>query len=198
MKRNVVQDVVPPSSKKSIRDIGIPERRDLEKKVPKYSPKDDPFERPVSINQSPIKIEAEEKTPPPPETNNSRRYEYPGSHKKSKKKWLYVLGFLVFAGLLIGVSGFFKSATIEVTPKQETKSINESFSAKKDLAGVGLGFQIVTTSKDVEKSVDPKDVTSEQKVERKAKGTIVIYNDFGTAPQKLIATTRFETPEGLV
>jgi len=35
-------------------------------------------------------------------------------------------------------------------------------------------------------------------VERKAKGVITIYNAFSSDPQPLVATTRFETPEGKV
>ena len=35
-------------------------------------------------------------------------------------------------------------------------------------------------------------------VGRKARGTIVIYNNFGTDPQSLVATTRFVTPDGKI
>lgn len=209
MKKNVVQDVVP--SKKSIRDIDIPRNREPKdeiRKAPRYSPKQDPFSRPVSINQSaniekeesPIKIEPTliNRTPPPPVNppGSSYKYEYP--KQKRSKKYLYIAGVLLIIVLAFGVSAMFKSAEIKVTPKQDTKTINESFTAKKDSAGNGLGYQVVTASKEIEKSIDPKDVSSEQKVEKKARGTIIIYNNFGPQPQKLVATTRFQTPEGLI
>ncbi len=207
MKKNVVQDVVP--AKKSIRDIDIPRARETKediRKNPKYSPKQDPFSRPVSINQSsnvpeaPIKIEPSliNRTPPPPVTppNSSYKYEYP----KPKKSRKYLYGVLVVLILVVafGISALFKSAEIRVTPKQDVKAIDESFTAKKDSVGNGLGYQVVTASKEVEKAIDPKDVTSEQKVEKKARGTIIVYNNFGSQSQKLVATTRFQTPEGLI
>ena len=39
---------------------------------------------------------------------------------------------------------------------------------------------------------------SEARVDKKARGTIVIYNNWGKTSQNLVATTRFETPEGLI
>jgi hypothetical protein len=38
----------------------------------------------------------------------------------------------------------------------------------------------------------------EKRVERKASGTIIVYNNFGSAPQRLIKNTRFETPDGFM
>lgn len=212
IKKNVLQDVVP--AKKTIRDIEISRNREsseVSKKSSKYSMTDS-FSRPVSINQSinkpkdqsindqaPIKIESVNsyKTPPPtpPPSTSPYKYEYP--RPKKSKKILY--GGIVFLVLVIafGFSAMFKSAEIKITPKQDIKTLNETFIAKKDSA-TGLAFQVVTVSKEVEKSVDPKDVTSEQKVEKKARGSIVIYNNASTQVQKLVATTRFQTPEGLI
>jgi hypothetical protein len=207
MRKNVTNDIVP--AKKTIRDIELPSRiketTDISKKIPKYGPKDDPFTRPVTINTpkiepeeeiAPIRIEPTVKAPVPPVPP---QFSYPHHESGgSKKKYLYIFGVIAVLVAAFAVSTFFKSATVTITPIQQDKTINETFSAKKDVTSNGLSYQVVTVTKDIETSVDPKDITSEQKVERKAKGTIVIYNNFGPAEQKLVATTRFQTPEGLI
>lgn len=40
--------------------------------------------------------------------------------------------------------------------------------------------------------------TGEKHVERKAQGIITIYNEYSSAPQALVATTRFQTPDGKI
>lgn len=212
MRKNVTQDIVP--AKKSIRDIELPSRnkeaKDEIKKVPKYAPKDDPFTRPVTINtphvsslnvseSGPIRIEPVQKNIPPVPPTPPAQFKYSYQEpRRSKKKFLYFALFLLLLGGAFAASTLLKSAVVTVVPIQQSKNISETFSAKKDLSANGLNYQVVTVTKDIETSVDPKDITSEQKVERKAKGTIVIYNNFGPGEQKLIATTRFQTPEGLI
>lgn len=213
MKKNVVQDVVP--SKKSIRNLTLSSRSGvsrapLEKTIPsKNRFEDDEFTRPVAIKQqAPLRIEptnqitsqinrsVEAPSVPPrtPVDVPSYKYEY-DEPRKSSKKWLYVaLGVLVLA-IAFGVSAFFKSAVIRVSPKQESVSLSGTFKATKDTTDVSLlGFQVVTVSKDAEKTVE---ATGQQQVDKKAQGRIIIYNET-TQVQKLVATTRFETPEGLV
>ena len=197
MKKNIVQDVIPP--KKSIRNItlsnrssssdtppmlDIVSRNTKTTKIKKEPVEDDGFTSPIVINNTPpIKVE-------PP----SYDYQY-DEPKKSSKKILYIaISILVVAGAFT-VSAFFKSALIRVTPKQESKTLDESFTAKKDVSLGGLGFQVVTISKDVEKKVQ---AGGEEQVNRKAQGKIIIYNNYSSQSQKLVATTRFETPEGLI
>lgn len=51
----------------------------------------------------------------------------------------------------------------------------------------------------VEKTVTQEfPATGQRDVAQKAKGKVVIYNTFGTAPQTLIATTRLQSPQGLI
>jgi hypothetical protein len=210
MKKNVVQDVVP--GKKSIRNVTLPGRegsresgRSADKPIviSRHREEDDEFTRPVAMKtqkiEPPIRVVPPQaaQTPPPPKAPAgipSYSYEYDEPKKRSGRKWLYAaLGILVLA-LAFGVSTFFKSATIRITPKQETVTVNDSFKATKDASDDALGFQIVSVSKDVEKTVP---AGSEQQVDTKASGTIIIYNNTAQS-QKLVATTRFETPEGLI
>lgn len=195
MKKNIVQDVVPP--KKSIRNVRLNSDKEPKKpvkaEVRKESLPRDEFTRSVPI-QAPIRIESKpvpEQSAPAPEFQS---YKYEFEEKKGKsKKWVYTSIFLLVLALAFGVSSLFKSAEIKVTPKSELKTISETFSAKKDAIG-GLGYQTVSVTKDVEKTVK---ATGEEKVERKSRGTIVIYNN-STQVQKFVATTRFQTPEGLI
>lgn len=208
MKKNVTQDIVP--AKRSIRDVELPSKaKEDVRKVSKSQAGADPFTRPVTIHTSPketpvedfqpIKIESMQRPPAPPvPPAHDFKYTY-SEPKKSNKKFLIIGGVVVLAVLAFALSAIFKSATITVTPIVQSKSIDEKFVAKKDVStGSDLGYQVVTVTKDLEQNVDPKDVTSEQKVEKKAGGTIVIYNNFGVTPLKLVATTRFQTPEGLI
>lgn len=208
MKKNFVQDVIPP--KKSIRNVTLPSRptkkidrsessyEEFPKAPPKKIEQAEDFSRPVAIKQNPIKIDptigarssfVEE------EVNPKYAYEYE-TPKKRFPKSKYVAFGVLFLALAFGVSTFFKGAEIRINPKQDVKTLNSSFSARKDVTSTTeLAFQVVTVFKDAEKTVE---ATGEEMVEKKATGKIVIYNNYSTQPQKLIATTRFETPEGLV
>ncbi len=202
MKKNVTQDIVPP--RKSIRDVELPSRTKEEKKISRSS-REDVFERAVPISvpkkesayhDEPIKIE--NSSTDSAYQPSSYKYSYETPVKSSRLKYIIVgICLLLFTSFFF-ISFFFKSATVTITPVTQSKSINDTFTAKKDVSANTLSYQVVTITKDLEKAVDPKDITSEQKVERKAKGTIVIYNNFNSSPLKLVATTRFQTPEGLI
>jgi hypothetical protein len=202
MKKNVVQDVVPP--KKSIRNVKLSDKREVDKitkrgsyreELPRETPQmDEDFTRPVPIlKQAPMRIEPLTKNPPETFNSPSYKYEY-NEPKKSSKKWFYLSSLVFILAAALGVSSLFKNATIKISPKQEVKSVSETFVAKKDVA-TGLSFQTVTVTKDVEKTAK---ATGEQKVDKKSTGKIVIYNNYNNQPQKLVATTRFQTPEGLI
>jgi hypothetical protein len=176
MKKNISQDVIPPT--KTIRNVELlykskrPERRGTPK-PPKQA----------------------EITPPPTTPESfAYKYEYDEPVKRSKK-FLYIsVGFLILT-LFFVISALFKSAKIEITPKNQISSVNEKLQAFKDTSTGGLEFQVVSTTKDVEKKIV---ATEEERVEKKATGTIVVYNNFSTQSQTLVKTTRFATPEGLI
>ena len=180
MKKKVVQDVIPP--KKSIRNIEL------------LSRSKETFTRPISLNKQAFINKSESVIDI---TKPVYNYEYMEQPKKSRK-WLYLSISLFVLAVAFSVSTLFKSAEIKITPKQDVKILDENFKALKDVSLGGLNFQIVTVTKSVEKTLDSSQFTSEQKVDKKAKGIIVIYNNYSGASQKLVATTRFQTPEGLI
>jgi len=183
MKRNITQDVIPP--KKTIRNVELfykPKR--LEKTIPVKLEEIKPA---ISRTQPPL--------PPPTPPDLSYKYEYDEPVRRSKKVLYVSVGLLILV-LFFGISTLFKSAEIRITPKNEVSTLDENFKATKNVStNNGLGFQVVTTVKDVEKKVS---ATDEQIVEKKAQGKIIVYNNYNTQPQSLIKTTRFETPEGLI
>ena len=206
MKKNLLQDVIP--SKKTIRNIGISPKsksslpRDVRKETARtgaISPsiverlkEDDSVERKLR----PSKDTSSKATQDRKAGSNKDipSYEYISPVKRSKRFWYTALGvFLVV--FIFGISAIFRSAEIRVTPRHETKSLDDTFSAKKEVVSSWLTFQVVTISKNIDKTVV---ATDEQKVEKKAQGKIVIYNNYNAISQKLVATTRFETPEGLI
>ena len=191
MKKNIVQDVIPP--KRSIRDIELPSRsRRLQVEV-------EPPDTDILEIESTDYIEDKK----PPKKGSSRKMSAPTTQftydydkpKHSSRKGLYTAIFLFVLAALFGISALFKSAEIRVTPRLETKFLDETFTAKRDAMSVNLSFQIVTNTKDIEKTVE---ATALQKVEKKAQGKVVIYNNYSTKPQRLDIDTRLETKEGLI
>ncbi|MFA5888797.1 MAG: hypothetical protein WCW47_00570 [Candidatus Paceibacterota bacterium] len=188
MKKKIVQDVIPP--KKTIRNVELLYRAKRSEKIPKEVVKQNiPVIPEVSESNSTSNTETFSET-----ENFSYKYEYDEPVRHSKKI-LYVSVVLFVLALSFGISALFKSAEIRIIPRSEISSIDENFKALKNLSTNGLGFQTVTTTKDIEKTVS---ATDEEQVEKKAIGKIVVYNNYSVQPQALVKTTRFETPDGLV
>jgi hypothetical protein len=78
------------------------------------------------------------------------------------------------------------------TQINETIKISTEISTPKNLV---LPGEMISAKRNLEKTLVS---TSTVKVLEKAKGKLTILNGFGTTPQILVATTRFETPEGVV
>jgi len=184
MKKNLLQDIVP-SSKKSIRDIAVPVRRSkketpvVEKPVEREN-----ISRPALDYSEPI---AREERPA-----SDYRYDFEPP-KKSSKKILYTTMVVFILALAFGISALFKSVKITIEPKKQTVQLNSNFTANKNSQS-GLAFQIVTVSKDVQKTVASD---GQVQVQKKAVGTVVIFNTTALS-QKLVAGTRLQTPEGLI
>jgi len=121
----------------------------------------------------------------------------PRSHSGGWKKRFFWSSLIVIAALAVGVFLFnsFASATITITPRQETISISGDFVAKKGVPAADLPFEIMSVPG--EESMDiPAD--EERTVDEKASGIIIVYNDYSAAPQRLVKNTRFETPDGKI
>lgn len=100
--------------------------------------------------------------------------------------WFVALISVVF--LLFALSYLFSGAKITINPKIQNLSLNENLSALKN-SNAGLSFDLVVLSGEESKTIQGGE---EKDVLEKAKGTVVIYNTFSSAPQTLSINTRLE------
>ena len=223
MKKNIVQDVVFP--KRSIKDVELPSRRKESSFVapttssPLRSTPTPSYEG-TSLRQNKPSVASLTKTESTPATHDSeshneeadsnfhRRiptsstrapytFDYNNdlpAHKESRLGLWVSLGLFIIA-LGFGVSALFVSAQVTITPKTQMLPVNVPLTASKDRPSGEFGYQVVSISATTEKTVPAGAV---EKVEKKATGTIIIYNNTSEATQKLIANTRFESPDGKV
>ncbi len=212
MKKNIVQDVVFP--KRSIREVELPSRR----KESSFTAPNTSGSAPTSPLRSsrpkpaPVVREEEDTThaEEPQEADAAFHRRIPTSpnrapytfdynndiptHKESRLGlWISLALFIVALGF--GLSALFVSAAVTITPKTQVLPINVPLTASKDRPSGEFGYQVVSISAATEKAVAAGAV---QKVDKKATGTIIIYNNTSEATQKLIANTRFESPDGKV
>jgi len=112
----------------------------------------------------------------------------------SSRRWMLWSAILLVVVLLGAfLFGIFSGATIQITPQQQRSVIEGSFTAHKSPAEEGLPFDVMVLAS--EKSTEVP-ATEERQVDRKASGSIVVYNSYNSAPQRLIKNTRFESTDG--
>lgn len=130
---------------------------------------------------------------------------------KNSRRWLVILNeikrsgqkkltkILITAFLLIlggGAAFYFlgtsSSVTVKIVPVSKIVSVNAFLKAAE--TGGDIGLELIKFQ--LEKDKDVK-AGGAEKIEKKAKGTIVIYNSL-SASQTLIEKTRFETSDGKI
>lgn len=92
------------------------------------------------------------------------------------------------------------NAKIDIRPQKPKLSFQLKISASDKYSSVDTTFnkipgQLFNIEKNASQTFQS---TGQREVAQKSKGTITVYNNYGSAPQTLIATTRFETLEGLI
>lgn len=149
------------------------------------------------VRQAP-KTEAPLPPPPPPTKARETHYQIVEDEPRGSKRkiylWLIVFVVLIGAGFMLFDS--FASTVVTIVPKQVSLSLNEVITAyAKPSSENELSFQIMSIEESASKMITAKGV---EKVEKRSSGQITIYNNHSTSPQKLISSTRFETPDGLI
>lgn len=209
MKKNIVQDVVFP--KRSIKEVTLPSRRAKMNQIEDTNPVPPVRPRPQTqprtgreevMRDEPIVVGKIPTPTPPPQpprpVQNPRAYNYEydiDTPVKEKRTGLWIALAVFMVAVLFGVSALFTKATVYVEPHMQTVPVDITLKAPKDPSSGEFGFQIVSATKSVDKTVP---ATSEEQTSLKASGTITIYNNASDKPQKLIANTRFENGDGLV
>ena len=119
--------------------------------------------------------------------------------KRSKKMvWGGIIAIIIFIGVYYA-SGVLAKVTIHITEKKYPVSYDGSLQ-------VIVGGTPATSTAQIPGELMSEHATSiftfpatgTAHVEQKAQGTILIFNNYSTAPQPLVATTRFVTPDGKI
>jgi hypothetical protein len=183
MPKKIVDDVIVPEKRRSIRNIPIPaERRRTARSAESLTRTTPP--RVADLNEEYSSIPPEI----PPKRELPRRY-------RSNRKRMWLIAGATLAVIVFALLSFFDNATLAYTPKTAALTFeNEIYSAAKTGEGELL-YSVVKLSGDKGKAVS---VSGEQDVSRKASGVIIVYNNASTQPQRLIENTRFESPSGKI
>jgi len=127
--------------------------------------------------------------------NNTKK-----SFKNFPKKLLIILGIIsiVMFGTIIYIST--GSAKIDITPSKQPLDLQLKISSSDKFSFVDVGLHKIPGQLfNIEKSATQTfSTTGEKEVAQKSRGKITVFNEYGTTPQVLIATTRFQTQDGLI
>jgi hypothetical protein len=115
---------------------------------------------------------------------------------------VFILIF-VFSGIIFGfwkLSHMFSRAEINIIFKKTPWEFNDEIHANKNSPGVNLSQKILPLEllKNEANSTQIIKATGEKYVEEKASGNITIYNNYSSESQVLVATTRFQAPNGFI
>jgi hypothetical protein len=177
--KKVVQDIVP-TGRRSIRNIPI----EHEIQIPARSP------RRKKVVEEPLEVE---EAPEPVFINKK-----PQKAKKKTSGKYVLMFFVIFICIAViggAVSLTYSKAVVTISPKVANFDINGTFTAKKNASANELGYEVITVSDEVSQILP---ATSGPLVQTKAKGTAIIYNNFGPAAQTLVAGTRLSDSDGRI
>jgi hypothetical protein len=109
--------------------------------------------------------------------------------------WIVVV--VLTLGGLIGGSLLFTRAEVSIDRKSELGELDglRLTAMKGDAETVALPFEVMSLEGDVSKTLV---ATKKEDAKIAATGRVVIFNDFTSTPQKLIANTRLETKDGKI
>lgn len=118
--------------------------------------------------------------------------------KKSRFFFKFLIFFLIL--ILLGAFGYvalnrISAAVINISPHKETLAIDSRLRAYTNTTATGLSFEVMQLNAEESGLVTATGISSGG---QKASGKITVYNNYGSAPQKLIANTRFQTKDGKI
>ncbi len=177
------QDIIPAddSKRRTIRNIPLREKK--ENKIDELLVETAEFRAKKRV---PPETNAKKPLPPiPPKTSSSRRA-------------MWTIAFICIMALLGSLLFFFKKAEVDITLKVEQIPVDIIASSTPDTAWATgtLQYKLMTVEKDG--SIPLPSNGTPANVQKKATGTIAIYNNYGPTSQILIANTRFQTSGGLI
>lgn len=129
------------------------------------------------------------------ESINSQSRKAGGSMMRGGRLWKIGAAALIIIAVVVAVGIVRTGADVTVTPKQQTVTVNSSFTAHVEPEAGELGYELLSLEADGERQVS---ASGQEEAEEQAEGTITIYNEYSTESQRLITNTRFESPDGLI
>lgn len=171
--------------RKPIQDITVPHHELVRRQV-------------TSTNHSATMTDLHSKESPKPPVRRIENNPFFNKNPKDKKKkqghglpfWLWGVGFALLALGIFTLATYFSSAEVEVTVVTKNVEVKEEFVATSEPNPDGLEFQFMSFVEEKTKEVP---ATVEKKIQKKASGTILVYNAYSSASQRLIKNTRFES-----
>lgn len=159
--------------------------------------------RPLSTDDTP-----NEKTSTTKESNTSQAKERkdfsalsrtsPRVRARRRIGW-WVAGFLAVAAIVYTFVALLPRVTVAITTKKIPVTITHQVIIADSTVGTSttdhIAGEVVTERKT---NVFTFPATGIQTGATKARGTVIIFNNYSTSPQVLVATTRFETPDGKI
>lgn len=117
------------------------------------------------------------------------------SFSRGKRRRGKIISLLFVAlGVWALASLWWARMEVRVTPRQATIALNAASSLTQDPREENKLFMRTLSVNDIREGIFPGSFAVSS-VERHARGTVVIFNKSSQAPQVLVATTRFETPD---
>ncbi len=183
MAKKIVQDIVIPNKRRSIKNVDIEHDEDMEIE-----------------DERPVRRTKRTSTKTDLEDDDSSdvvfiKKEIPKKKKKFSPKHLmsFIIILLSIIVIAIAFSLSYSKAVVTITPKVVNLNINGTYTAKKD-ANSDLKYEVVTSSVEATTTIP---ATKGAVIQTKAKGIVTIYNKSNTA-QVLVAGTRISSSGGLI
>ncbi len=115
------------------------------------------------------------------------------NNKKGGAMWLVAIVAVIF--FLFAISTLFIQAKVSVKPKVKEITLEEKILAKKDSNEEELSFDLVVIGGEENILIEGQ---GKEEVSNSAKGTVILYNDYSSAPQALNIDTRLEGSNGKI
>jgi hypothetical protein len=196
MKKNFLQDVVPPAQKRSIRDVPLPRSRR------EFTQNPNQDSNPRFMDDRPIEdVYHNRPTVVPPTHHDPVEGDGWGHDDIPPKRVLKKIVIGVVAFLLIGLIFVVSrsNAEVKIAVKKENVFVSNSYDiysdSQLDKPEGSLAYKKASVEKTASVAVS---ATGEEEVQQKASGKIKIENSYTEEKQALVATTRFEAQNGLV
>lgn len=144
--------------------------------------------RRAARHQAEIEEEHVHHLPPEPPHHRPRR--------RARRFWLIGGGVVVLCALAgVLLSTVFAGATLTIYPKKQVVDLPATLQAQQNAPVGVLQYQTISVTRSASQTVAAQGTA---RVSRAASGLITISNSYSSAPQRLIANTRFEAQDGKI